>query len=115
VSGLARLTSDNRFNSWPTFGDSNRQLFYLSMEPAFSKAATQLSSIWFDGSLLPRRRDLEQVALDLRPLLTIDPCTRRTAARRPTVGGAAQRPEEQRAAVLSELVAGVGWDEMARS
>lgn len=51
VGGLARLTSDNRFNFWPTYGDSNRQLFYLSMEPAFPKAETQLSSIRFDGSL----------------------------------------------------------------
>ena len=51
VGGLARLTSDNRFNFWPTYGDSNRQLFYLSMEPAFPKAEPQLSSIRFDGSL----------------------------------------------------------------
>jgi hypothetical protein len=51
VGGLARLTTDNRFNYWPTYGDSNRQLFYLSVEPAYPKAEVQLSSIRFDGSL----------------------------------------------------------------
>lgn len=51
VGGLARLTNDNRFNYYPTYGDSNRQLFYLSLEPAYPKAEVQLSSIRFDGSL----------------------------------------------------------------
>jgi hypothetical protein len=49
--GVSRLTNDNRFNYLPTYGDSNRQLFYLSVEPAFPKAEVQLSSIRFDGSL----------------------------------------------------------------
>jgi Tol biopolymer transport system component len=51
VGGLGRLTSDSRFNFAPTYGDSNRQLFYLSVEPGYPKAETQLSSIRFDGSL----------------------------------------------------------------
>lgn len=51
VGGLGRLTSDNRFNFAPSYGDSNRQLFYLSVEPGYPKAETQLSSIRFDGSL----------------------------------------------------------------
>jgi hypothetical protein len=49
--GISRLTNDNRFNFQPTYGDSNRQLFYLSVEPAFPKAEVQISSIRFDGSL----------------------------------------------------------------
>jgi Tol biopolymer transport system component len=49
--GISRLTNDNRFNYHPTYGDSNRQLFYLSVEPAFPKAEVQISSIRFDGSL----------------------------------------------------------------
>jgi len=49
--GISRLTNDNRFNYQPTYGDSNRQLFYLSIEPAFPKAEPQISSIRFDGSL----------------------------------------------------------------
>ncbi len=51
VGGISRLTNDNRFNYGPTYGDSNRQLFYLSVEPAFPKAEVQISSIRFDGSL----------------------------------------------------------------
>jgi len=51
TGGISRLTSDNRFNSGPTYGDSNRQLFFLSTEPAFPKAEPQISSIRFDGSL----------------------------------------------------------------
>ena len=51
VGGFSRLTSDNRFNFAPTYGDSNRQLFYLSIEPGYPKAESQLSSIRFDGSL----------------------------------------------------------------
>lgn len=49
--GISRLTNDNRFNFYPSYGDSNRQLFYLSIEPAYPKAETQISSIRFDGSL----------------------------------------------------------------
>ncbi len=49
--GLSRLTNDNRFNFQPTYGDSNRQLFYLSYEPSFPKAEPQISSVRFDGSL----------------------------------------------------------------
>lgn len=49
--GISRLTNDNRFNYYPTYGDSNRQLYYLSIEPAYPKAEIQISSIRFDGSL----------------------------------------------------------------
>ena len=49
--GISRLTNDNRFNYSPTYGDSNRQLFYLSTEPNFPKAEAVVSSIRIDGSL----------------------------------------------------------------
>ena len=49
--GVSRLTNDMRFNFRPTYGDSNRQLFYLSVEPNFPLAEFQVSSIRFDGSL----------------------------------------------------------------
>jgi Tol biopolymer transport system component len=49
--GISRLTNDTRFNFAPTYGDSNRQLFYLSVEPNFPLADFQVSSIRFDGSL----------------------------------------------------------------
>lgn len=49
--GISRLTNDNRFNYFPTYGDSNRQLYYLSVERDFPSAEPQISSIRFDGSL----------------------------------------------------------------
>jgi Tol biopolymer transport system component len=49
--GISRLTSDGRFNYAPTYGDSNRQLFYLSVEADFPKAEPQINSIRIDGSL----------------------------------------------------------------
>jgi hypothetical protein len=49
--GVSRLTNDNRFNFAPTYGDGNRQLFYLSTEPNFPRAEPQISSIRLDGSL----------------------------------------------------------------
>ena len=49
--GISRLTNDTRFNFAPTYGDSNRQLFYLSTEPNFPLAESQVSNIRFDGSL----------------------------------------------------------------
>ena len=49
--GISRLTNDTRFNFVPTYGDSNRQLYYLSVEPNFPLAESQISSIRFDGSL----------------------------------------------------------------
>ena len=49
--GISRLTNDNRFNYAPSYGDSNRQLFYLSTEPNFPKAESVVSSIRIDGSL----------------------------------------------------------------
>jgi Tol biopolymer transport system component len=49
--GISRLTNDLRFNFEPTYGDSNRQLFYLSIEPNFPLADFQISSVRFDGSL----------------------------------------------------------------
>ena len=49
--GISRLTNDLRFNYDPTYGDSNRQLFYLSVEPNFPLADSQISSVRFDGSL----------------------------------------------------------------
>ena len=51
TGGIARLTTDSRFNYNPSYGDSRRQLFYLSIEQAFPKAEIQISSIRFDGSL----------------------------------------------------------------
>jgi dipeptidyl aminopeptidase/acylaminoacyl peptidase len=48
---ISRLTNDTRFNFSPTYGDSNRQLFYLSVEPNFPLADFQISSIRLDGSL----------------------------------------------------------------
>lgn len=44
-----RLTSDNRFNYYPTYGDSHHLLYYLSTEPAYPKAEPQISSIRFEG------------------------------------------------------------------
>lgn len=49
--GISRLTNDMRFNFAPTYGDANRQVFYLSVEPNFPLAETQLSSIRINGSL----------------------------------------------------------------
>jgi|GEM_PF-2034328 Tol biopolymer transport system component len=49
--GISRLTNDARFNFAPTYGDSNRQLFYLSTEPNFPLAESLVSNIRFDGSL----------------------------------------------------------------
>jgi len=49
--GISRLTNDSRFNFGPSYGDSNRQLFYLSTEPNFPTAESQISSIRLDGSL----------------------------------------------------------------
>ena len=49
--GISRLTTDTRYNFAPTYGDSNRQLFYLSVEPNFPLADFQVNSIRFDGSL----------------------------------------------------------------
>ncbi len=51
ASGISRLTSDMRFNYRPTYGDSNRQLLYISVEPNFPLAEFQVSSIRFDGNL----------------------------------------------------------------
>jgi Tol biopolymer transport system component len=49
--GISRLTNDSRYNFAPSYGDSNRQLFYLSTEPNFPTAESQISSIRLDGSL----------------------------------------------------------------
>ena len=49
--GISRLTNDSRYNFAPTYGDSNRQLFYLSTEPDFPLADSQISNIRIDGSL----------------------------------------------------------------
>ena len=48
--GVTRVTSDNRFNYFPSYADSNRLLFYLSIEPLFPKAEVKLSYVRFDGS-----------------------------------------------------------------
>jgi Tol biopolymer transport system component len=61
--GLSRLTSDLRFNFWPTYCDANRQLFYLSVEPNFPLAETQVCSIRFDGSL-PTQMPVTAVEID---------------------------------------------------
>ena len=49
--GISRLTNDTRFNFAPSYGDSNRQLYYVSTEPNFPTAETTISSIRIDGSL----------------------------------------------------------------
>lgn len=49
--GISRLTSDSRFNFDPSYGEANRQVFYLSIEPNFPLAESQLSSIRINGSL----------------------------------------------------------------
>jgi len=40
--GISRLTNGLAFNFAPTYGDSNRQLFYLSVEPNFPLADFQV-------------------------------------------------------------------------
>jgi Tol biopolymer transport system component len=49
--GFSRLTNDNRFNYYPSYGDSNRQIFYLSTEPNFPKAESVISYMRNDGTL----------------------------------------------------------------
>lgn len=49
--GISRLTNDSRYNVAPSYGDSNRQLFYLSTEPNFPLAEPIICSIRIDGSL----------------------------------------------------------------
>ena len=51
AGGISRLTNDTRFNTAPSYGDSNRQLFYLSTEPNFPLAEPIICSIRIDGSL----------------------------------------------------------------
>jgi len=79
--GVARLTNDNRFNFLPTYGDSNRQLFYLSIEAGYPKAEVQLSSIRFDGSLptqLPIVADeINNLSPDKVYFVKMDPETRK--------------------------------------
>jgi Tol biopolymer transport system component len=63
AGGIARLTNDSRFNFAPTYGEANRQLFYLSVEPNFPLAETQLSSIRINGSL-PTQMSVTAVQVD---------------------------------------------------
>ena len=51
AGGISRLTNDSRYNTAPSYGDSNRQLFYLSTEPNFPLAEPIIYSIRIDGSL----------------------------------------------------------------
>lgn len=51
AGGISRLTNDTRYNTAPSYGDSNRQLFYLSTEPNFPLAEPIICSIRIDGSL----------------------------------------------------------------
>lgn len=51
TGGISRLTSDSRFNFDPSYGEANRQVFYLSIEANFPLAESQLSSIRINGSL----------------------------------------------------------------
>lgn len=44
-----RLTSDSRFNYYPTYCDSHHLLYYLSAEASYPKAEPQISSIRFEG------------------------------------------------------------------
>ena len=61
--GISRLTNDTRFNFAPSYGDSNRQLFYLSTEPNFPTAEPQISSIRLDGSL-PTQMNISAIELN---------------------------------------------------
>lgn len=49
--GVARITNDQRFNYGPTYTDSNREVVYLSIEPAYPLAQPQLSTVKLDGAL----------------------------------------------------------------
>lgn len=49
--GVARITNDQRFNYGPTYTDSNREVVYLSVEPAYPLATPQLSTVKMDGAL----------------------------------------------------------------
>jgi hypothetical protein len=49
--GVARITSDQRFNYSPSYTDSNREVVYLSIEPNYPLAQPQLSTVKMDGAL----------------------------------------------------------------
>lgn len=51
AGGVARITNDQRFNYNPTYTDSNREVVYLSVEPAYPLAKPQLSTVKLDGAL----------------------------------------------------------------
>lgn len=49
--GVSRITNDQRFNYSPTYTDSNREVVYLSIEPNYPLAQSQLSTVKIDGAL----------------------------------------------------------------
>ncbi len=79
--GISRLTNDARFNFGPSYGDSNRQLFYVSTEPNFPTAETTISSIRMDGSLPTQMSisasELSNAFADKVVFVRMDPETRK--------------------------------------
>ena len=51
AGGVARITNDQRFNFSPSYTDSNREVYYLSIEPNYPLAKPQLSTVKIDGAL----------------------------------------------------------------
>ncbi len=51
AGGIARITSDTRFNFSPSYLNSNRELVYVSQESDYPSALPQISTVKFDGSL----------------------------------------------------------------
>ena len=79
--GISRLTNDSRFNFGPSYGDSNRQLFYVSTEPNFPTAETTISSIRMDGSLPTQMSvsalELSNAFADKVVFVRVDPDTKK--------------------------------------
>ena len=50
-NGPSRMTNDQLFNTSPSYGDSKRQIFYISTEPNFPKAEPTISWMKEDGAL----------------------------------------------------------------
>jgi hypothetical protein len=62
--GISRLTNDNRFNYSPSYGDSNRLLYYLSIEPNFPKADSVISSIRVSDGSLPTQMGVSAIEVN---------------------------------------------------
>ncbi len=70
LGGLARITTDARFNFAPTCADTNRVIVYLSLQPNYARALPQLCTVTKDGALPTQfpitatevsQRDIERV------------------------------------------------------